>query len=44
LLHFLFEEFGDNLVDDLIDQRTDLVRRFGLDWVRDENRLVLRQS
>jgi len=44
LLHFLFEEFGDNLVNDLIDQRTNFIWCFGLDWMGDENWLVLWQS
>jgi len=44
LLRFLLEEFGHNLVDDLIDQRTYLIWCFGLDRMRDKNRLVVRQS
>jgi hypothetical protein len=44
LLHFLFEELGHNLIDDLIDQGAHLVWCLWLDWMGDENWLVLRQS
>ena len=44
LLRFLLEQLGNNLVDDLIDQGANFIWCFGLDWVGDENRLVVRQS
>ena len=44
LLRFLAEEFGDDLVNDLIDQRANFIRRFGLNRVSDENWFILRQS
>ena len=44
LLRFLLEELGNNLVNNLIDQSANFIWCFGLDRVRDKNRLVLRQS
>ena len=42
LLHFLFQQFGNDLVDHLIGQRSYLVLGLGLDWVWDQDRIVLR--
>jgi|GEM_PF-6484140 len=41
LLHFLFEQFGDDLLDHLIGERADFFGCFGLDRMRDKNRFVL---
>jgi len=42
LLHSLFQQPGNDLIDDLIGQRPHLVLRLGLDGMLHENRLVLR--
>ena len=42
LLHFLFQQFGNDLVDHLIGQRSYLVLGLGLDGMRHQDRLVLR--
>jgi len=44
LLHFLFQQFGDDLVDDLIGQRPHFLLGLRLDGVLYENRLVLRHA
>lgn len=44
LLHFLLQQFGDDLIDDLIGQRSHFLLGFGLDGMLDENRLVLRHA
>src|SRR5207245_4779368 len=42
LLHFLFQQLGNDLVDHLIGQRPYLIRELRLDRVRHQDRLVLR--
>src|SRR3989442_15955618 len=42
LLHFLFQQLGNDLVDHQIGQRSHLIRELRLDRVRDQNWLVLR--
>ena len=42
LLHFLFQQLSNDLVDHLIGQRPHLIRELRLDRVRDQNWLVLR--
>lgn len=44
LLYFLLEQCGDDLVDHLIRQRPDFLGGFGLNRMRNQNRLVLRHA
>ena len=44
LLHFLFQQLSNDLVDHLIGQRPHLIRELRLDRVRYQNWLVLRHS
>ncbi len=41
LLLFLSQQLADDLIDDLIGQRPDLIFGLWLDWMFDEDRLVL---
>ena len=44
LLFFVPQQFGYNLVHDLINQPPDFVRQFGLNGMGNQNRLVLRHA
>ena len=44
LLYFVFQQLGNDLINDLIGQRPDLIFRLWLDWMFDEDRLVLRHT